>query len=52
MTTDQLTTEFEMFRGELKSFLLRQYLCQLSSGNWLKNGMNHAQAGNLFKDLG
>jgi len=23
MTTDQLTTEFEMFRGELKSFILR-----------------------------
>jgi hypothetical protein len=31
---------------------LLQYLCQSSSRNWLKNGMNHAQAGNLFKYLG
>jgi len=28
-----------------------QYLCQLGDRNWLKSGMNHAQAGNLFKDL-
>jgi hypothetical protein len=30
---------------------LEQYLRQLSSRNWFKNGMNHAQAGNLLKNL-
>ena len=29
-----------------------QYLRQLGSRNWFKSGMNHAQAGNLFENLG
>jgi len=32
-------------------FLL-QYLRQLCSRNWLKNGMDHAQTGNLLENLG
>jgi hypothetical protein len=35
--------------NELKH--LYQYLCQLSSRNWFKSGMNHAQSGNLLKNL-
>jgi hypothetical protein len=31
---------------------LMQYLRQLCSRSWLKNGVNHAQTGNLLKNLG
>jgi hypothetical protein len=33
-------------------FFIGQYHRQSGGRNWLKNGMNHAQAGNLFEDLG
>ena len=44
-----------IFFTELSSqeiVIIQQYLRQLDSRNWFKNGVNHAQAGNLFKDLG
>jgi hypothetical protein len=35
-----------------KNHFIKQYLRHLCSRKWLKNGMNHTQAGNLLKNLG
>ena len=43
---------FYTFHGMSYVLDIYQYHRQSGGRNWLKNGMNHAQAGDLFKDLG